>query len=85
MQETHILVTSSVGRTVADMVRVGQFGKDEAVRYCPCYFILQERDHPAMNLHLSSTYALQQGNLCSASDAESLVYMLYFSSGADIS
>ncbi|KAK9129073.1 hypothetical protein Syun_017870 [Stephania yunnanensis] len=43
--------------------------------------ILEERDRPAMNLHYSSTYALQEGKLCSASDAESLVYLLYFSSG----
>ncbi|CAI9101071.1 OLC1v1038311C1 [Oldenlandia corymbosa var. corymbosa] len=47
--------------------------------------ILEERDRPAMNLHFSSTYALQEGKLCSASDAESLVYMLYFSSsGMDL-
>ncbi|KAF8370016.1 hypothetical protein HHK36_031955 [Tetracentron sinense] len=43
--------------------------------------ILEERDRPAMNLHFSSTHALQEGKLCSASDAESLVYLLYFSSG----
>ncbi|XP_055807341.1 uncharacterized protein LOC129876060 isoform X2 [Solanum dulcamara] len=119
---TPILVTTSVGITVADMVRVGQFGKDEAISCChDClsalsaaasagirhgdlrpenvifvtpgvgkpYFvlvgwghaILEERDRAAMNLHFSSTYALQEGKLCSASDAESLVYLLYFSSG----
>ncbi|PIA48678.1 hypothetical protein AQUCO_01400924v1 [Aquilegia coerulea] len=45
--------------------------------------VLEERDRPVMNLHFSSTYALQEGRLCSASDAESLVYLLYFtSSGA---
>ncbi|KAK0585811.1 hypothetical protein LWI29_034284 [Acer saccharum] len=43
--------------------------------------ILEDRDRPAMNLHFSSSYALQEGKLCSASDAESLVYMLYFSCG----
>lgn len=43
--------------------------------------ILEDRDRPALNLHFSSTYALQEGKLCSASDAESLVYMLYFSCG----
>ncbi|XP_050235196.1 uncharacterized protein LOC126683368 [Mercurialis annua] len=43
--------------------------------------VLEDRDRPAMNLHYSSTYALQEGKLCSASDAESLVYMLYFSCG----
>lgn len=42
--------------------------------------ILEERDRPVMNLHFSSTYALQEGRLCSASDAESLVYLLYFAS-----
>ncbi|KAL8162942.1 hypothetical protein V2J09_014431 [Rumex salicifolius] len=46
--------------------------------------VLEERDRPALNLHFSSTYALQEGKLCSASDAESLVYMLYFSSGGDL-
>ncbi|WCJ20665.1 Protein kinase superfamily protein [Euphorbia peplus] len=43
--------------------------------------ILEDRDRPAMNLHYSSTYALQEGKLCSASDAESLVYMLYYACG----
>ncbi|KAG6410575.1 hypothetical protein SASPL_128637 [Salvia splendens] len=46
--------------------------------------ILEERDRPALNLHFSSTSALQEGKLCSASDAESLVYMLYFCSGGDL-
>lgn len=46
--------------------------------------ILEDRDRPAMNLHFSSTYALQEGKLCSASDAESLVYMLYFSCGGTL-
>ncbi|XP_009630238.1 uncharacterized protein [Nicotiana tomentosiformis] len=122
---TPVLVTSPVGRTVADMVRLGQFGTDEAIKCChDClsalsaassagirhgdirpenviyvnsgvrqpYFvligwghaILEERDRPAMNLHFSSTYALQEGKLCSASDAESLVYMLYFCSGGEM-
>ncbi|KAF8104658.1 hypothetical protein N665_0170s0034 [Sinapis alba] len=43
--------------------------------------VLEDRDRPAMNLHFSSTYALQEGKLCAASDAESLIYMLYFCSG----
>ncbi|XP_057506798.1 uncharacterized protein LOC130789991 isoform X1 [Actinidia eriantha] len=122
---TPILVTSPVGRTVADLVRSGQFGSDEAIRCChdclsalstaaaagirhgdirpeniicvrsglrqPYYVligwghaILEERDRPAMNLHFSSSYALQEGKLCSASDAESLVYMLYYSTGGNI-
>ncbi|KAI3937666.1 hypothetical protein MKW98_028008 [Papaver atlanticum] len=42
--------------------------------------IIEDRDRPTMNLHFSSTYALQEGKLCSASDAESLMYLLYFSS-----
>ncbi|KAK6945553.1 hypothetical protein RJ641_013097 [Dillenia turbinata] len=46
--------------------------------------ILEERDRPAMNLHFSSTNALQEGKLCSASDAESLVYLLYYSIGGDM-
>ncbi|VFQ61561.1 unnamed protein product [Cuscuta campestris] len=121
---TQILITSPVGKTVADMVRDGQFGTNEAIRCChDClsalssaasagirhgdirpenviyvtssvrsphfvligwgHAIMEERDRPTMNLHFSSTYALQEGRLCSASDAESLVYMLYFSSGGD--
>ncbi|KAL5994823.1 hypothetical protein ACLOJK_024880 [Asimina triloba] len=43
--------------------------------------VLEDRDRPAMNLHYSSTFALQEGKLCSASDAESLIYMLYYSTG----
>ncbi|KAJ4823454.1 hypothetical protein Tsubulata_044008 [Turnera subulata] len=46
--------------------------------------ILEDRDRPAMNLHFSSTYALQEGKLCSASDAESLVYLLYFCCGGTL-
>lgn len=46
--------------------------------------VLEERDRPAMNLHFSSTYALQEGKLCSASDAESLVYLLYFCTGGNM-
>lgn len=46
--------------------------------------VLEERDRPALNLHFSSTSALQEGKLCPASDAESLVYMLYFCSGGDL-
>ncbi|KAK4412760.1 hypothetical protein Salat_2923200 [Sesamum alatum] len=122
---TPVLVITPVGRTVADMVRAGQFGAEEAIRCChdclsalsasasagirhgdirpenviyvrpgtrqPYYVligwghaILEERDRPALNLHFSSTSALQEGKLCSASDAESLVYMLYYSSGGDL-
>ncbi|KAL2534909.1 Protein kinase superfamily protein [Abeliophyllum distichum] len=122
---TPVLVTSPVGTTVADMVRMGKFRLDEAIKCChdclsalstaalggirhgdirpenvicvtsgvrqPYYVligwghaILEDRDRPAMNLHFSSTSALQEGKLCSASDAESLVYMLYFSSGGNL-
>ncbi|KAG9144668.1 hypothetical protein Leryth_024128 [Lithospermum erythrorhizon] len=121
---TQILVTTPVGRTVADMVRNGDFGTKEAIRCChDClsalssaasagirhgdirpesiiyvtsgvgqhYFlligwghaILEERDRPVLNLHFSSTSALEEGKLCSASDAESLVYMLNFFAGGD--
>jgi hypothetical protein len=119
---TPVLVTSPVGQTVADLVRLGRFGSDEALKCChdclsalsaasgvgirhgdirpenvvyvsngfrPPYFvligwghaILEDRDRPAMNVHFSSTFALQEGKLCSASDAESLVYLLFFCSG----
>ncbi|XP_072976666.1 uncharacterized protein [Typha angustifolia] len=43
--------------------------------------VLEDRDRPSMNLCFSSTYALQEGKLCAASDAESLIYLLYFSCG----
>lgn len=39
--------------------------------------VLEDRDSPSINLQFSSTYALQEGKLCPASDAESLVYLLY--------
>ncbi|KAK6127149.1 hypothetical protein DH2020_039114 [Rehmannia glutinosa] len=122
---TPVLVTSPVGRNIADMARVGQFSADEAIKCChdclsalsaaassgirhgdirpenviyvksdmrQSYYvligwghaILEERDRPVLNLHFSSTSALQEGKLCSASDAESLVYMLYFCSGGDL-
>ena len=43
--------------------------------------ILEDRERPVMNLFFSSTFALQEGKLCAASDAESLIYLLYFSCG----
>ncbi|KAJ4807302.1 Calcium and calcium/calmodulin-dependent serine/threonine-protein kinase [Rhynchospora pubera] len=43
--------------------------------------ILEDRDRPSMNLFYSSTFALQEGKLCAASDAESLIYLLYFACG----
>ncbi|XP_010904709.1 uncharacterized protein [Elaeis guineensis] len=43
--------------------------------------VLEDRDRPSMNLFFSSTYALQEGKLCAASDAESLIYLLYFLCG----
>lgn len=43
--------------------------------------VLEDRDSPAMNLQFSSSHALQHGKLCPASDAESLVYLLYFVCG----
>ncbi|CAL9774530.1 unnamed protein product [Musa acuminata subsp. burmannicoides] len=45
--------------------------------------VLEERDRPSMNLFFSSTYALQEGKLCAASDAESLIYLLYYSCGGE--
>lgn len=43
--------------------------------------VIEDRDSPAINLQFSSSYALQHGKLCPASDAESLVYLLYFICG----
>ncbi|XP_010694089.2 uncharacterized protein LOC104906948 isoform X1 [Beta vulgaris subsp. vulgaris] len=69
--ENVICITSGVGHPYFVLIGWG-------------HALLEERDRPAMNLHFSSTYALQEGKLCSASDAESLVYMLYFCSGGDL-
>ncbi|ERN08538.1 hypothetical protein AMTR_s00017p00046660, partial [Amborella trichopoda] len=46
--------------------------------------VLEDRDSPGMNLQFSSTHALQQGKLCPASDAESVVYLLYFLCGGSL-
>ncbi|PKA63074.1 hypothetical protein AXF42_Ash007870 [Apostasia shenzhenica] len=43
--------------------------------------VLEEKDRPLMNLYFSSTFALQDGKLYAASDAESLIYLLYFCCG----
>lgn len=43
--------------------------------------VLEDRDSPAINLQFSSAHALQHGKLCPSSDAESLVYLLYFVCG----
>ncbi|KAM4106326.1 hypothetical protein ACB094_04G057800 [Castanea mollissima] len=46
--------------------------------------VLEDRDGAAINLQFSSSHALQHGKLCPASDAESLVYLLYFVCGGSI-
>ncbi|CAM6125643.1 unnamed protein product [Calypogeia fissa] len=43
--------------------------------------VLEDRDSPAIAPRFSSTSALQEGKLCPASDAESLVYVLYYVCG----
>lgn len=44
--------------------------------------VLDDKDTcPAVNLQFSSAYALQHGKLCPSSDAESLVYLLYYICG----
>ncbi|XP_042505331.1 uncharacterized protein LOC122081958 isoform X2 [Macadamia integrifolia] len=63
---------------------VDTHGSRTRFRYVPVswgHAVLEDRDSPAINLQFSSTYALQQGKLCPASDAESLVYLLYFVCG----
>ncbi|KAJ4965977.1 hypothetical protein NE237_017826 [Protea cynaroides] len=62
-------------------------GSRKGSRYVPVSWgraVLEDRDSPAINLQFSSTYALQQGKLCPASDTESLVYLLYFVFGGSI-
>ncbi|KAK8717188.1 hypothetical protein V6N13_044465 [Hibiscus sabdariffa] len=59
-------------------------GTRNKVLYIPISWgraVLEDRDSPAINLQFSSSHALQDGKLCPASDAESLVYLLYFVSG----
>ncbi|XP_002962784.2 uncharacterized protein LOC9647155 [Selaginella moellendorffii] len=46
--------------------------------------VLEDRDSPAISPRYSSTYALQEGKLCPAADAESLVYLLYFLVGGSM-
>ncbi|GJV53486.1 kinase-like domain-containing protein [Tanacetum coccineum] len=44
--------------------------------------VLDDKDTcPAVNLQFSSAHALQHGKLCPSSDAESLVYLLYYICG----
>lgn len=122
---TPILVTSPVGETVSEMVRIGRFGIDEALKCChdiltalsitassgirhgnirpenvicvasssrsPFYVligwghaVLEDRDRPSMDLLFSSTSVLQEGRLCAASDAESLIYLLYYLCGGSL-
>nr|XP_043609886.1 uncharacterized protein LOC122581697 [Erigeron canadensis] len=47
--------------------------------------VLDDKDTcPAVNLQFSSSHALQHGKLCPSSDAESLVYLLYFICGGQM-
>ncbi|KAJ8765398.1 hypothetical protein K2173_012095 [Erythroxylum novogranatense] len=43
--------------------------------------VLEDRDSPSINLRFSSSHALQHGKLCPSSDAESLIYLLFFICG----
>lgn len=43
--------------------------------------VLEDRDSPAISLQFSSAHALQNGKLCPSSDAESLIYLIYYISG----
>ncbi|CDP08411.1 unnamed protein product [Coffea canephora] len=46
--------------------------------------ILEDRDSPAINLQFSSAHALQNAKLCPSSDAESLIYLIYFICGGNM-
>ncbi|XP_058006063.1 uncharacterized protein LOC110667468 isoform X2 [Hevea brasiliensis] len=46
--------------------------------------VLEDRDSPGLNLQFSSSHALQHGKLCPSSDAESLIYLLYFICGGSM-
>lgn len=43
--------------------------------------VLEDRDSPAISLQFSSAHALQNGKLCPSSDAESLIYLIYYICG----
>ncbi|KAK9292305.1 hypothetical protein L1049_020270 [Liquidambar formosana] len=68
-----------------NIIRVtGMQGAGDSYFYVPVSWgraVIEDRDSPAINLQFSSSHALQHGKLCPASDAESLVYLLYFVSG----
>ncbi|KAH6557417.1 hypothetical protein KP509_1Z115800 [Ceratopteris richardii] len=46
--------------------------------------VLEEKDRPGINLKFSSTDALQDGKLNPVSDAESLLYMLFYLHGGEL-
>ncbi|XP_027179234.1 uncharacterized protein LOC113778145 [Coffea eugenioides] len=46
--------------------------------------ILEDRDSPAINIQFSSAHALQNAKLCPSSDAESLIYLIYFICGGNM-
>lgn len=46
--------------------------------------VLEDRDSPAVNLQFSSSHALQHGKLCPSSDAESVIYLLYYVCGGSM-
>ncbi|CAL0322876.1 unnamed protein product [Lupinus luteus] len=83
---TPILMTSPVGETVAEMVQSGQFGEGEAIRCChDCLSVLSTVASAGIrhgDIRPENVICVTSGRkLCSASDAESLVYMLYYSCG----
>ncbi|XP_015879651.2 uncharacterized protein LOC107415773 isoform X1 [Ziziphus jujuba] len=60
---------------------VNMQGSRSNILYVPISWgraVLEDRDSPAINLQFSSSHALQHGKLCPSSDAESLIYLLYF-------
>ncbi|XP_029126640.1 uncharacterized protein LOC109795895 isoform X2 [Cajanus cajan] len=68
---------------------VGKQGlRNQANMYVPISWgraVLEDRDSPAINLQFSSSHALQHGKLCPSSDAENVVYILYFICGGTMS
>lgn len=67
-----------------NVIRVDASSSGTRFRHMPVSWgraVLEDRDSPAVNLQFSSTHALQQGKLFPASDAESLIYLLYFVCG----
>lgn len=82
-------ISASVGIQHGDIhpdniIHVTSDGKSLYVLIGWGHAIIEDRDCPSINIYFSSTFALQEAKLCAASDAESLIYLLYFACGGEL-